>query len=112
MNHPATPFLGSSQASVKALQAITENSTQGFEKLLKLNLAASQAFFDQFQVSMSAHDAQSLRELHTELFTPLPRQYSAESQHYKLLADDSNAKFVKIVQSTFLKAQKSMSALA
>lgn len=112
MTHLATPFMASSQASVKALQAITKNSTQGFEKLLRLNLAASQAFFDQFQVSISAHDAQSLRELQTELFTPLPRQYSAESQHYKLLAEDSSAKFNKILQSTLSEVQKRMSTLA
>lgn len=112
MTHSATPFMASSQASVKALQAITNNSTQGFEKLLKLNLEACQAFFGQFQVAISAHDAQSLRELQAELFTPLPRQYSAESQHYKLLAEDSSAKFNKIFQSTLSEAQKRLSALA
>jgi len=112
MTHTATQFMASNQASVKALQAITKNSAQGFETLLKMNLAVTQAFIGQFQGAMSAQNAQSLRELQSELFTPFPSKYSAERQHYKLLAEDTNAKFTKLVQSTLSEAQKGMSILA
>ena len=111
MTHSTTPHAAPKPSGVTALQELTKTSTQGFEKLLQLNLAATQAFFGQFHVTMGAKDAQSLRELQTELFAPLPNRYSAESQHYQLLAEDSSAKFNKIFQSKLTEAQKNLSTL-
>ena len=111
MTHSTTPRAAPMAGGVAALQELTKTSTQGFEKLLQLNLAATQAFFGQFQGVMGAKDAQSLRELQTELFAPVPNKYAAESQHYQLLAEDSSAKFNKIFQSKLTQAQKSLSTL-
>lgn len=111
MTHSTTPHAAPKLTGAAALQELTKNATQGFEKLLQLNLVATQAFFGQFQVLMGAKDAQSLRELQTELFAPLPNRYSAESQHYQLLAEDSSAKLNKIFQSKLTEAQKNLSTL-
>lgn len=111
MTHNTTPRAAPKPAGVTSLQELTKNSTQGFEKLMQLNMAATQAFFGQFQVVMGAKNAQNMRELQTELFAPLPNNYSAESQHYQLLAEDSSAKFNKIFQSKLTEAQKNMSTL-
>ena len=111
MTHSTIPHAAPKPSGVTALQELTKTSKQGFEKLLQLNLAATQAFFGQFHVTMGAKDAQSLRELQTELFAPLPNRYSAESQHYQLLAEDSSAKFNKIFQSKLTEAQKNLSTL-
>lgn len=111
MTRSTTPHAVPWPAGSTALQELTKTSTQGLEKLLQLNLAATQAFFGQFQVLMGAKDAQSLRELQTELFAPSPNRYSAESQHYQLLAEDSSAKFNKIFQSKLTEAQKNLSTL-
>lgn len=111
MTHSTTPHAASKPSGVTALQELTKTSTQGFEKLLQLNLAATQAFFGQLQMGMGAKDAQSLRALQTALFAPLPNRYSAESQHYQLLAEDSSAKFNKVFQSKLTEAQKNLSTL-
>lgn len=111
MTHSTTPHAAPTPSGITALQQLTKNSTQGFEKLMQMNLAATQAFFGQFQLGMGAKDAQSLRELQTELFAPMPNKYAAESQHYQLLAEDSSAKFNKIFQSKLTQAQKNLSTL-
>ncbi len=111
MTHSTTPHAAPKPTGSAALQELTKNSTQGFEKLLQLNMAATQAFLGQFQALMGAKNAQSLRELQTELFAPLPNKYAAESQHYQLLAEDSSAKLNKMFQSKLTEAQKNMSTL-
>lgn len=111
MTQSTTPHAAPKLGGVTALQELTKNATQGYEKLLQLNIAATQAFFGQFQVVMGVKEAQSLRELQSELFAPMPNKYAAESQHYQLLAEDSSAKFNKIFQSKLTEAQKSVSAL-
>ncbi|WP_394756668.1 phasin family protein [Rhodoferax sp.] len=111
MTHSTIPHAAPKPAGVTALQELTKNATQGYEKLLQLNIAATQAFFGQFQVVMDAKEAQSLRELQSELFAPLPNRYSAESQHYQLLAEDSSAKFNKIFQSKLTEAKNNLSIL-
>ena len=111
MTHSTAPHAAPNPVGASALQELTKNSTQGFEKLMQLNMTATQAFFGQFQAMMGANNAESLRDLQTELFAPLPNKYSAESQHYQLLAEDSSAKFNKIFQSKLTEAQKNLSTL-
>ncbi|MBA3057423.1 MAG: phasin family protein [Gammaproteobacteria bacterium] len=111
MTHSTTSHAAPKLSGSATLQELTKNSTQGFEKLLQLNMAATQAFFGPFQALMGAKNAQSLRELQTELLAPLPNKYAAESQHYQLLAEDSSAKLNKMFQSKLMQAQKNISTL-
>lgn len=111
MTRSTTPHVAPQPAGVTAMQELTKSAAQGFEKLMQMNLAATQAFFGQFQLGMGAKEAQDMRELQSELFVPLPTQFAAESQHYQLLAEDSSIKFNKIFQSKLTEVQKNLSTL-
>ena len=110
MSNAIEQIIASNTAGLKALTDLTATTKTGFEKMLEANLAATQAIFgqslNQFQTTLAANQPQNVLAQQSELLQPVKDQSEAYARHFKLLAEDSAAKFKRQLTSKVTKAQK------
>ncbi len=110
MSNVIEQIIASNTAGLKVLTDLTAQTKNGFEKMLEANLAASKTFFgqslNQFQTTLSANTTQDVLAQQNELLQPVKDQSEAYARHFKLLADDSAAKFKRQFASKVTEVQK------
>jgi len=108
-------IIASNTAGLKALTDLTANTKTGFEKLLETNMAAMQTIFgqslNQFQTTLVANSTQDVLDQQNELLQPAKSQSEAYARHFKLLAEDSAAKFKRQFASKATEVQKKFETL-
>lgn len=110
MSNPFAQIIASNTAGFKVLTDLTANTKTGFEKLLEANLAATQAIFGQslnhLQTTLDVQNTKEVLAQQSELLQPVKDQSAAYARHFKLLADDSAAKFKRQLTSKVTEVQK------
>lgn len=115
MYNPFVQIMATNTAGLKAITDLSVNSKTGFEKLLEAQLATSQVFFGQtlhhLQTTLTAHNPAAVLVQQSELIAPIKHQSEAVARHFKLLADDSAAKFKRQMALKVTQAQKELVTL-
>ena len=109
MSYSFAEIIASNTAGLKAFNDLTASTKTSFDQILQANLAATQAIFGQSFNPLQTLEVSNTKDALTqqiELLQPVKNQSEAIARHFKLLADDSAAKFKRQMTAKVTEAQK------
>lgn len=110
MTYTADPFAAMTQARLQSLKELTEHGMEGFQKLIKLNHALTQAnlarSFSHCQALLDSKSPQQLLSLHVAQIKPLTEQLSAYGWETFSIVFDASTEFNKSADAAQAQMQK------
>ena len=115
MNFTNDQFIATQKTNVEALTGLSEKAFSSFEKLVKLNIAASKALLGESIANLQAlgeiKDAQALMAFQSGMLKPMTDKAASYSRHLLDIVSGSRDDFSKAFESTSAQSQKSVTAL-
>lgn len=115
MNTSAAPFIAIQKTNVQAVAGLSQTGFAGFEKLVELNMAATQAVltesFTNLQALMTAKDPQAMLALQSGLAQPLAEKSASYRRHLYEIASGTGTELSNALKSVASQSQIAMSLL-
>jgi len=107
--------VASHKSNMETLFGLTSKAFESVEKIVELNLAASNAALTEAsahtQTALSVKDAQELLALQSGLLQPLAEKAASYSRHLYDIASGTSAEFTKAVEAQAADAQHKIASL-